>query len=108
MAQLDGTHREIFFELILDSLREIVAQGDRPFPCELKEETPLIGHGAILDSIGLVTLVIDIEQRIEEKFGWALTLANDRAMSQKNSPFRTVQALTDYVVSLTAAQTTNG
>lgn len=60
-------------------------------------DTRLVGGSAVLDSLGLVTLIVDLEQRLEETFGHSLTLANERAMSQANSPFLSVRSLTDYV-----------
>jgi acyl carrier protein len=53
-----------------------------------------------LDSLALVTLVLNIEDKLSEKFGLNITLADDRAMSQKNSPFRTTESLTEYIFSL--------
>jgi hypothetical protein len=32
----------------------------------------------------------------------SITLANDRAMSQRNSPFRTVSVLTDHLLTMVA------
>jgi acyl carrier protein len=61
------------------------------------ELTTLVGYESILDSLGLVALLVDLEQRLEEEYSLSLTLADERAMSQRNSPFRTVQSLTNYV-----------
>jgi acyl carrier protein len=58
----------------------------------------LFGPSGILDSIGLVNLVVAAESAIEDEFGVSVALADDRAMSQKNSPFRTVSALADYIM----------
>jgi acyl carrier protein len=71
-------------------------------PPDLGEATSLVGQQAVLDSIGMVTLVVDLEQRIESEYGAVIALANDRAMSMRNSPFRTVKTLIDYVCSLLA------
>ena len=38
-----------------------------------------------------------IEQIIEDDFDVILTLADERAMSQKNSPFRTIDSLVNYI-----------
>ena len=63
-------------------------------------ETLLFGRGAELDSLTLVSLVVEVEQTIQDYFGVTLTLANEQALSRKNSPFRTVSTLADYVVEL--------
>ncbi len=63
-------------------------------------DTVLFGPGGALDSIGLVNLIVATEQAVERVFGVAITLADEKAMSQKQSPFRTVRALRDYVETL--------
>ena len=62
--------------------------------------TTLFGESGRLDSIGLVTLLVAVEQCVEEEIGVSITLADERAISQKNSPFRTVESLADYVTTL--------
>jgi D-alanine--poly(phosphoribitol) ligase subunit 2 len=59
-------------------------------------ETQLFGRGSRLDSLGLVNLVVATEARLAES-GLAVALADERAMSQKQSPFRTVETLCDYI-----------
>ncbi len=59
--------------------------------------TALFGQKAAIDSIGLVTIIVSTEQKIEEEFGNAITLADERAMSQKNSPFLSSGFLTNYI-----------
>lgn len=95
-------------QLVLDGLREVLALSDRPAPELLDEATSLIGKQAVLDSLALVTLIVDLEQRIEEEHDLVLTLADDRAMSQKHSPFRTVGALTAYIEELLGEELRRG
>jgi acyl carrier protein len=90
--------------MVLNSLREVLAQSDQSAPDDLGEDTALVGRNAILDSLGFVTLIVDLEQRLEEGHNVSLILTNDRAMSQKNSPFRTVQSLSDYILDLLAEE----
>ena len=58
----------------------------------------LYGEGGVLDSLGLVSLIVEIEAAVTDEYGVTLSLANNRALSQKSSPFRTVGTLVDYVV----------
>lgn len=60
-------------------------------------ETPLLGAGSALDSLGLVSLIIAVEERIENQMGRSITLANEKAMSLSKSPFRTIGTLADYI-----------
>lgn len=63
----------------------------------LGRETPLFGPSGVLDSLGLVSVLVELEQRISEVSGRTVTLMDDRAMSQASSPFRTVDSLADYL-----------
>jgi acyl carrier protein len=60
-------------------------------------ETRLLGPQSVLDSMQLVSLIVAIEREVEDTFGVALTLADERALSMKASPFRSIQSLADYV-----------
>jgi acyl carrier protein len=60
-------------------------------------ETRLLGSQSVLDSMHLVSLIIAVEQEVEDTFGVALTLADERALSMKESPFRSIQSLADYI-----------
>jgi acyl carrier protein len=101
------THATLL-QIVLDGLREVLVMSDRPMPELLDEATSLIGKQAVLDSLALVTLIVDLEQRIEEEYDVALTIADDRAMSQKHSPFRSVGALTAYLDELLAEELNRG
>ena len=75
-----------------------LAEGEGLPTASLESDTVLFGPGGVLDSLGLVSLVLDLEQAIETRYDVAVTLADQRAMSQERSPFRSVQALADYAM----------
>lgn len=87
--------RDAVVALIKASIAEQVADAG-----EIDENTSLFGEDGLLDSMGLVNLTADVEQQVNDDLGLAIVIADDRAMSQKNSPFRTVGALADYVMQL--------
>ena len=66
-------------------------------------ETRLLGPESVLDSMHLVSLIITIEREVEETFGIPITLADERALSMKSSPFRSIQTLADYISTLISA-----
>ena len=63
-------------------------------------ETKLVGPQSVLDSIQLVSLIVTTEREIEDAFRVAVTLADERALSMKTSPFRSIQSLADYIALL--------
>lgn len=84
--------------LIVELLREFYGQGGALG--EITRETPLFGPDGILDSLALVSFIVAVEQAIEDECGMTLSLADDRAMSQRRSPYRTIGSLADYALSL--------
>ena len=88
-------------ETIIQILFDVIDEVNQEFPEEQRLEksidTVLFGKSGKLDSLGLVNLIVAIEQRIEEEFRVLITLADERAISQKHSPFRTLGTLADYI-----------
>lgn len=82
-----------------DSVRCLIA-GSLPAAAPVGGNIVLFGAGGVLDSLGLVNFLADLEYRIAQEFGREVVLASERAMSRSRSPFRDVDALTVYVVEL--------
>ena len=89
---------------ISEAVEELNPQLDSKKRISADPQTLLYGMDANLDSLDLVTLIVTTEQKIEDKTGIRITLANEKALSMLNSPFRSVQALRDYAVSLLEEQ----
>ena len=60
-------------------------------------DAPLFGAGGSLASFDLVMFVIEVEERIAAATGKAIRLSTPAAMSRRNSPFRTLGALAEYI-----------
>jgi acyl carrier protein len=73
----------------------------------LDENTRIFGKDGSFDSLQLVNLLIEVEQRINERYGTIISIADDRAMSQERSPFRKIGSLADYVGMLITEQKTS-
>ena len=62
----------------------------------VKPKTQLFGPQSPLDSIGLVNIIIDIESKLLDQH-FEVSLVSEKAMSSKNSPFRTVETLVEFI-----------
>lgn len=62
----------------------------------VSEDTLLLGDGGAVDSLGLVRLIMLVERQLEDDLGVPVSLTDEKAMSQRNSPFRSVGALVSY------------
>ena len=84
-------------DLIFDTIDKFNNEYSDEIQLEKSSHTALLGQGSKLDSLGLINLIVAVEQNVEDKFDITITLADERAMSQEISPFRTVGSLADYI-----------
>jgi len=86
-------------QLIFNSLAMINHSRDDDDQVPIAPDTLLFGDDGYLDSMAVVSLLIDIEESLLEK-GFEISLSDERAMSEKNSPFKSIPALTNYIAKL--------
>ena len=70
---------------------------------EVSTTARLYAPGSPLDSLGLVSLLIEVEEGLRDA-GAEVVLSDERAVSQKHSPFRDVPSLVAYIEKLLAEQ----
>jgi len=92
--------REQIVEIVLAAIERENELRDTPIDVSAGEDTQLYGANGQVDSMGLVSLVVEVEAEIERQLGAGVTLVSDRAMSARRSPFATVGSLADYAQSL--------
>ena len=96
--------REKVIQVIYNVMdEEINSLPSRKEPLKKLEDTVLFGGSDGLDSLDLVNLIIGVEEEIGEVFETEIALADESAMSEENSPYKTVQTLTDYIITLLEA-----
>lgn len=87
-------------KIVIDTLVELNEE------LELEElenptlKTKLYGGSSSLDSLALVSFIADLEEKIDEEFDKQIVLADEKAMSQRTSPFRNVESLVNYIQKL--------
>lgn len=60
------------------------------------EDSILFGEKGALDSLGLVSLIVDVEEALSDRSGQTISLADERAMARFRNPFRTIGSFADY------------
>jgi acyl carrier protein len=83
-------------DVIVAIVKELGEQDEVQLPADLSPTTPLFGEAGFLDSMSLVSLVVAVEQAIEDRFGKTVSLADEKALSRHNSPYRTIGSLAEY------------
>jgi len=86
-------------DLVLQTIRTSNQSRDAASQLEVSPGAVIFGAGSPLDSLGLVALLLDLEDEMRAA-GCPVALGDERAMSQKRSPFRTVSSLVEYIATI--------
>ena len=78
----------------VDDLNKSLGRGQK---IEKDPQAVLASETGKLDSLGIVTLIIGVEEAIEDEFGYTISLVGEHAMSREKSPFRTINTLMQYI-----------
>ncbi|MEP7338510.1 MAG: hypothetical protein ABI977_12300 [Acidobacteriota bacterium] len=84
-------------QLVFDAIREVNQQLPPQSQMAAAVDTPLVGAESPLDSLGLVNLIVAIEQHAEAKWNTSLMLFDAMATGVAESPFNTVGTLVNYI-----------
>lgn len=60
-------------------------------------DTPLLGKDSKLDSMGLVTFMVAVEEQVGDIFDIPFSLAVDSDLGSENNPFSNVACLIDFI-----------
>jgi len=86
--------------IIIECLQELNEELENPSLENMTSQTKIFGANGALDSLALVSFITDVEEKISDEFDKEIVLADEKAMSAKTSPFRSVESLTLYIKSL--------
>ena len=85
-------------QAVIKLIRLVIADMTLSDNIVVEEDTPLIGISSQFDSMDLVMMTAMVEQELEGQ-GHDISIMSDKAFSLKNSPFRTVGTLAEYIES---------
>jgi hypothetical protein len=89
--------KEKIKEIVLVQVLEIVLTFDEDNKFEVNENTILFGSGSSIDSLSLVSIIVDLEVIFSDEHGFDISLTDDRAMTREISPFDSITSLVDYI-----------
>lgn len=91
-------NREKVLNLLLTTLTVHFDEINESVDLSERENIKLFGGDGLLDSIGLVSFIVEVEERLEDEFDVSVVLADEKAMSRRTSPFARISYLADYIL----------
>ncbi len=83
-------------EIVIAAIKDYCEMNQINLECEIEKTTPLIGNASILNSMGLVNVIVDIETAFLDE-DVEISLTSETAMSGRISPFRSVGSLCNFI-----------
>jgi acyl carrier protein len=89
--------REEISITVIDNVKNLVETFPQAEQFEVNEVTILFGLGSQIDSLSLVSVIVDLEMHYATELDVEFSLTDDRAMTRAISPFDSVKNLVDYI-----------
>jgi acyl carrier protein len=90
--------RDKAFGLVKAAIEELNEELEYETLENISDTTPVFGGDDGIDSLSLVRLVVELEGAVEQQFNVHVALADEKAMSMRNSPYRSVGSLVNLIV----------
>ena len=84
--------------IVMDALKDAIEEFDEAF--DVSPGSRIYGGESPLDSAAVVSMIIDLEERLAQEFDMDISVSDERAMSQQRSPFRDVSSMVEYLFNL--------
>ena len=90
-------NKEEILEIVISNVNSLVdtLPSDQKFIVD--QNTILFGNGSNIDSLSLVSIVVDLESLFSDDYDLEISLTDDKAMMRKKSPFDSIISLVDYI-----------
>src|SRR5881409_392241 len=89
--------RERITKAVYEAVDELNSQLPPGVSVEKSPDAPLYGAGGKLESLDFVTLIMEVEEKINAEFGADITIADENLLSKQKSPFSTLGTLIEYL-----------
>lgn len=89
--------KKAIYDIVINQVKELNETLPPEQQFEVNENTILFGNGSNIDSLSLVSVIVDLELVFSDEFGHDISLTDDRAMTRVISPFDNITNLVDYI-----------
>lgn len=89
--------RAKIYEIVIKQVQELNETLPENQQFSVNEDTILFGNNSNIDSLSLVSVIVDLESVFSAEYGKEISLTDDRAMTREINPFSSIRNLVDYI-----------
>lgn len=90
-------NRDQILNIVINQVNELKDTLPESQQFETNEDTVLFGENSNIDSLSLVSVIVDLETQFSTDYNYEISLTDDRAMTREVSPFSSIKSLVDYI-----------
>ena len=94
---VNNMSKDEVLEVILENVKELMETFPDEQKFEIDQDTILFGTNSKIDSLSLVSVIIDLESTFYADYNMDISLTDDRAMTREKSPFDSISSLAEYI-----------
>lgn len=83
--------------LVINQVEQLVDTFPSEQQFKVNSNTALIGKGSNIDSLSLVSIIVDLEMIFTDKLDSSFSLMDEHALTREISPFESIANLVDYI-----------
>ncbi len=87
---------------ILQSIYDTIEEVNRQLPNEQQlqksPDTIIVGHGGVLDSLGVINFLVALEDRLSRETGNTITLLDEEIISESGGLLKTIDHIEQFIV----------
>lgn len=91
------TNKNAIIEIIFTSIKEVNENQPSDNRLKLKKDEFLVSDKSKIDSLGLITLLVNIEDKINKTYNVDLNLLEENFISDEKTPFQTIDNLAEWL-----------
>jgi len=99
--------KQQIFDIVINQVKDLSETLPPGQQFSVNEHTVLFGNDSKIDSLSLVSVIVDLESLFSDEFGFDISLTDDRAMTREVSPFDNVESLVGYIHELISEMVQN-
>ena len=81
---------------IIEGVEDVL--NEKGIEAEVDGSFHLFGSGSVIDSLDLISIVVRLEEAIRDETGKEVEIVDEESIVSADSPFRTVDTMTAYVL----------
>jgi len=99
--------KQKILEIVIQQVKELNETLPENQQFTVDQNTVLFGNDSKIDSLSLVSVIVDLEGIFSSEYDFDISLTDDRAMTREVSPFDNVTSLVDYIHEVISEFSTN-